>query len=114
MTQQTKFIPALWQRDTTTENTDATDVTKEKQPVSSPAKFDSPLGEFVNQLSSMEEVKTPSGAVFKSMRFDTRLVEVIRALNQGLKEKNITENDLNALIELVRKPNQQQQQAVTA
>ncbi len=53
-----------------------------------------------------------SGFLFQTVKTDTRLLKIIEALKQELKANKLNENDLDALIELVKKPSQQQ--AVTA
>ncbi len=56
--------------------------------------------------------RKPSGFQFKVIKTDTRLLKIIEALKQELKANKLNENDLDALIDLVKKPSQQQ--AVTA
>jgi hypothetical protein len=56
--------------------------------------------------------RKPSGFQYKTVKTDTRLLKIIEALKQELKANKLNENDLDALIDLVRKPSQQQ--AVTA
>lgn len=56
--------------------------------------------------------RKPSGFQYKTVKTDTRLLKIIDVLRKELKANKINENDLDALIELVQKPNQQQ--AVTA
>lgn len=52
--------------------------------------------------------RKPSGFQFKTVKTDTRLLKIIEALKQELKANKLNESDLDALIELVKKPNQQQ------
>ena len=56
--------------------------------------------------------RKPSGFQYKTVKTDTRLLKIIEALKEELKANKLNESDLDALIEMVRKPNQQQ--AVTA
>ena len=52
--------------------------------------------------------RKPSGFQFKVIKTDTRLLKIIDVLREELRANKLNENDLDALIELVRKPNQQQ------
>ena len=56
--------------------------------------------------------RKPSGFQFKVIKTDTRLLKIIDVLRQELKANKLNENDLDALIELVRKPNQQQKACI--
>jgi hypothetical protein len=51
--------------------------------------------------------RKPSGFQFKTVKADTRLLKIIEALKEELKANKLNESDLDALIEMVRKPEQQ-------
>ncbi|MGV0964240.1 MAG: hypothetical protein ACOYBT_10160 [Polynucleobacter sp.] len=56
--------------------------------------------------------RKPSGFQYKVIKTDTRLLKIIDVLRAELKANKLNESDLDALIDLVMKPNQQK--AVTA
>lgn len=48
--------------------------------------------------------RKPSGFQFKVIKTDTRLLKIIDVLREELKANKLNENDLDALIDLVKKP----------